>query len=370
LLVLPWLFGALVAQGGYSESQAGWVTTAEIAALAASSLLLARRATSSNRRRIAAIGLSVAILVNCVAAFIAPSGVCFILTRVLSGAGLGAAVAVGNAAAAGAKHPTRAFAFLWVLLALWQLVIFNATPWVIGHAGLSGVYGLIAGGCLIFLPLVLQMPDATALRSPANFIAPGRSSVRLVTALVAAAFLCFWLRDALVYALSERLAALHGLSGQYLGEILGVASVCALAGPALAARLGDREPSFVLLGSSLLLVLCTSSAMVLAPSSSLFTIATLLSPATLMFAMPLLSGLAAEADATGRLAALGAGVGFVSEAFGPAIGGMLMEFGGLTALSVAIVAVGLSTVATSLVAAGCLRRARRRRAANPYPAKR
>ena len=85
-----------------------------------------------------------------------------------------------------------------------------------------------------------------------------------------------------------------------------------------------------------------------------FSAATLLLPGTGLFSASLLSGLAAEIDSTGRLVAIGAGIGFISEAIGPAIGGMLIESGGRSALAVAVITVGL----TSLIATVVARRAR------------
>ncbi len=356
LLVLPWAFGELISRG-YTESQAGTVASAEIAALAMTSFICARRATLAGRRRIAIAGVLISAVANGIAAMIAPFGLAFWITRILSGCGLGAAVAVGNATAAGARHPTRGFAALLFLLALWQLLIFNAAPWAVTHAGLGGNYVLLAFASAIWLPWIARLPDPSSTISAAQPTSARRQGlnapVRLevvVSMLVLFGFFCFWLRDSLSFAMSERLATAHGLSGESLGRILGVASLGALVGPALAARVGHRERSFGLLACGLLAVLMTSGAMGLARSPTIFGVATLLMPATSMFAAALLSGLAAVIDPTGRLPALGAGVGFASEAFGPALGGGLIQIGGQRALAVGIVAAGLLTLAAGLMA--------------------
>ena len=355
LLVLPWTYGALV-RTGYSQSRAGWIATLEIAALTATSLLLAKRATARRRSWLASSGVLVALVANGIAAAITPSGFVFIAMRIASGAGLGAAVAVGNATAAGSTHPTRAFAFLWFLLGLWQLVVFNATPWAIGHAGLSGAYALIAVSCLIYLPFIARTPDPTVGVRGDTPLTSVPSPLRWVWLLVIVAFLGFWLRDGLLFSMVERLATALGLTGEKLGRILGIASVCSLPGPVLAAWLGNREMSFGLVGAGLFAVLTDSAMTALAQSPSPFVAAVLLGPATMMFATPVLSGLAARVDPTGRLAAIGASVGFFSETLGPAAGGTLMEWGGRNALAVAIVAVGSVTLAAGLLVTLGIRR--------------
>jgi len=351
LLVLPWTFGALVTRAGYSESEAGWIATLEVAALAATSLLAARRATRPGRSKLAAAGTVLAILANIIAIIVAPASPLFLAARLCSGAGLGVAVAVGNATAAGSPNPTRAFAALWFLMALWQLLVFNVTPWVIERSGLAGAYGLIAGACLLLLPLILCTPDPTIAVSDVQASEP-KGGVRGPLAIVIlTAFLTFWLRDGLVFSMSERLAAHVGIDGQRLGVILGVASVLGLLGPALATRLRPGTPSPYLLVGAFLVTLVVTAVMAFGISPMAFSVATLLLPGTGLFSASLLSGLAAEIDSTGRLVAIGAGISFISEAIGPAIGGMLIHSGGRSALAVAVITVGLTSLLATVVAA-------------------
>ena len=349
LLVLPWTFGALVTAAGYSESHAGWIATAEIGALAIASLLTARRAAAPGRRSLAGGSMLLAVLANGVTMIAPPVGVTFVAARILSGAACGVAVAVGNAAAAGSKNPTRAFAVLWFLLALWQFAIFNATPWLIGRAGLAGAYGLIAVACLCYLPFGLRVPDPARVQSLVPQ-APGAALRSVQTIAILAAILCFWLRDSLTYSMSQRLALAAGVSAQPFGTMLGIASVLGLAGPALAARLGSGAPRTRLVVTSLLLALGVSAAMAICRSELLFSTAVLLMPAAGLFAAVLLSGLAAHIDPTGRVAAVGAGLGFLSEAIGPALGGSVIEFAGRAVFAAVVIAVGALTLVAALAA--------------------
>lgn len=349
LLVLPWTFGALVTGGGYSESQAGWIATAEIGALAIASLFAARWATVRGRRFLAGLSMLLAALANGVTVMTPPTGATFIVARIVSGAACGVAVAVGNAAAAGSKNPTRAFAVLWFLMALWQFAIFNATPAVIGRAGLAGAYGLIALACLCFLPLGLRVPDpAPDLSQRSQATVAGFRNLQSIAIL--AAFLCFWLRDSLVYSMSQRLALDAGVSAQPFGTILGIASVVGLLGPMLAARQGSGAPHGRVIGASLLLALGVSTVMAIGRSELLFSAAVLLMPAVGLFAAAILSGLAAHVDTSGRLVALGAGLGFLSEAIGPALGGSVIQFGGRAVYAALVIAVGALTLLAAFAA--------------------
>lgn len=351
LLVLPWTFGALVTRAGYSESKAGWIATLEVGALAVTSLLAAGRATRAGRRAFATAATVLTIVANAVAIIVAPGSALFLVARLCSGVGLGVAVAVGNATAANSKNPTRAFAALWFLMASWQLLIFNATPWIIDRLGLSGAYGMIAGVCVLFLPLIVSTPDPDIGLVEVQSSAKSQGMLGLLPIAILAAFLMFWLRDALVFSMSERLAASVGIDGRLLGVVLGVASVIGLVGPVLATRLGAGATSHKLVDGALVLTLAVSVVMALGVSAAAFTTATLIMPGIGLFAASLLSGLASEADPTGRLPAIGAGVGFMSEAVGPALGGALIEWHGQHALTIAVIVVGVVTIVAASVAA-------------------
>lgn len=336
LLVLPWTIGALMARSGRSESWAGWIATAEIGALALASLITSGYAARAGRRWVGVAGLTAAILANAISIFATPGSTMFLAARVVSGAGFGACVAVGNATAAGSANPTRAFACVWFLMALWQPIVFAATPRAITAVGLNGSYELIICASLLFLPLVALTPDPRASQTRVERVDRPRFA-----ALVLIAFAAFWLREALVYAMSERLAAAQGLNGEQLGTILGVASVLGLLGPVLAARLKGGRPAPAALCLGLAIAFSTSVVMALGLSAWTFSAAALLAPAAGFFGASLLSGLAGSLDSSGRLAALGAGAGLLSEAVGPVAGGTLVAAGGINALAFTVVGIGV-----------------------------
>jgi predicted MFS family arabinose efflux permease len=345
LLVLPWTLGELISSGRYSATMAGWIATAEICALATTSLLFAKAATRTGRRWLAAGGTILALLAN-VCSMLVPGGTAFVVTRLLSGAGLGCAVAVGNATASSSLNPSRTFAGMWFAMALWQLIVYNVTPWVIQSGGLAAAYGLLAAVCALFLPLIILTPDPR--RNPietADGTQPARAPLRWLPAtLMIIAFVTFWLRDALVYSLSQVVAATRGVSAQQLGQLLGLASLFGFVGPALAARFAERGARTPALAAGLIAVLLVSLAITAGSSARTLMAGLFLMPLAGLFTTPLLSGLAAQVDETGRLPALCAGVGFFSQAFGSAIGASLLESGGLEALTVAVLIAGAATL--------------------------
>ncbi len=354
LLVLPWTIGALMARTGRSESWAGWMATVEIGALALSSLATSRYAAKPGRRWVGVSGLVAAIVANIVSVLATPGSAVFLVARVISGAGFGACVAVGNATAAGSLNPTRAFATLWFLMALWQPVVFAAAPRAIAAIGLSGSYELMACAGLLFLPLVARVPDPQLTTSTTAIVE--RLDRSRLAALLMIAFAAFWLREALVYAMSERLAAAQSLDGRQLGTILGVASVLGLLGPVLAARLKGGTPSPAMLCAGLAAAFATSVVMALGFSAWTFSAAALLAPAVGFFGASLLSGLAGSLDSSGRLAALGAGTGLLSEAMGPIAGGSLVAAGGISALAISVVVIGVVGAICGTAAAALTRR--------------
>jgi MFS family permease len=351
LLVLPWTLGELISSGRYSATMAGWIATAEICALATTSLLFANAATRPGRRWLAAGGTTLALLAN-IFSMTLPGGATFVIARLLSGAGLGCAVAVGNAAAAGSLNPSRTFAGMWFAMALWQLIVYNITPLLIQTGGLAAAYGLLAAVCALFLPLIVRTPDPRVTPiDTANSTQLARTRVRwLPVTLMIVAFVTFWLRDSLVYSLSQVVAATRGVTAQQLGQLLGLASLVGLAGPALAARFAERGARTPALAAGLIAVLLISLAITAGSSAKTLMAGLFLMPLAGLFTAPLLSGLAAQVDETGRLPAVCAGVGFFSQAFGSAIGASLFESGGLEALTVAVLVAGTVTL---LSATGC-----------------
>lgn len=349
LLVLPWTLGELISSGAYTATLAGWIATGEICALATTSLLFARTATRDGRRWLAAGGTIVALLANIVS-LLGPGSTLFVVARLMSGAGLGCAVAVGNATASGSSNPARAFAGMWFAMALWQLIVYNVTPWMIQIGGLAAVHGLVATACALFLPLIIRTPDPRSDAVTSTQLA-GTGIRWLPTALMITAFITFWLRDSLVYSLSQILAAARDVTGQQLGQLLGVASIVGFAGPALAARFAERGARTKALAAGLIGVLTVSLVIAAGFSANTLMAGLFLMPVTGLFTTPLLSGLAAQLDETGRLPAVCAGVGFFSQAFGSAIGTSLLESGGPRALATAVLVAGTATLAAAMTAA-------------------
>jgi hypothetical protein len=222
---------------------------------------------------------------------------------------------------------------------------------MIAEAGLNGSYELMVCASLLFLPLVALTPDPQV--TPATVERVNRPRF---AALMLIAFAAFWLREALVYAMSERLAAAQSLNGEQLGTILGVASVLGLLGPVLAGRLKGGTPSPAALCLGLSIAFTTSVVMAVGLSAWTFSAAALLAPAASFFGASLLSGLAGSLDSSGRLAALGAGAGLLSEAVGPIAGGSLVAAGGINALAISVVLIGLVGAFCGTAAATLTRR--------------
>jgi hypothetical protein len=350
LLLLPWTIGALVSQSGYSASVAGLLGTLEVGALAVASFAATGRATGPARRRLALAGAGIALVANAASAVVAPGTPSFVALRILSGAGSGVAFSVGNVVAAGGRDPTRTFAAVWWLMALWQVGLFAAIPRMLTLHGLAGAYAMAAATCALMLPLLLRTPPAAdRTGSDARAADRGTAPPRGLAGLLVTAFLAFWIRDALVYSMSERLAARVAIDGEQLGLVLGVASVLGLLGPTLAAA-RTTDASRIAVPVALAAAILVSATMALGISSAVFSGATLLMPGTGMYAVSLLSGLAARLDPSGRVVALGASAGIVGEALGPALAGALMDGAGSVGLVAGVLGAGAASITAVVLA--------------------
>lgn len=339
-LILPMLVGFFVDLLGFTEQQAGMLSSTYFAAYfltGASAFLWVARV---NLYRVAWAGYAVMVTGLALTAG-AGSALGMAAALGLSGAGSGALFALGVAVIAQTRNQDRNFG--WVLFAqqLSAAALLLLIPgWVVPAWGLSG--GLLAIAMVIaaMSATLLLLPSLPGPSQPeAGKPIPGEQSSRGPRLALAAMVLHFTALSAL-WAFVERIGAGSGLSSSQVGNALALSMLGGLAGAVAVTLLGDR------LGRRFPLWLAAVAFLLVAWGfgrelawGHFAAFAALLSFAwnfVLAYQMGIVTGL----DADGRYAVLIPAAQAGGAMAGPALGGSLLSAGGY-ALLLTVVPVGI-----------------------------
>ena len=169
------LLGPIMREFGKGEEAVGWLFSLENTALAVSGLMIAGPLARWSRPRVAMIGGLVVVLANVASAF-AWSFESLMVIRALAGIGTGVVGAAGTASAASAREPDRMFAAVTLVWGLAGAAEPTIIPYATVDYGTTGGYLLIAGICLMFLPLTLlpTSPQRSEGKKPSLWTAPNR----------------------------------------------------------------------------------------------------------------------------------------------------------------------------------------------------
>lgn len=327
---LPFLMGSTMESLDLSESNAGLLYSLEFITAAISSLILAPRTGRIKRKNIALIGASIVVLGNLVSAMWC-SFEFLLIVRPLIGIGAGLALACGNATISNAKNPARIAGMMNVLFAGMLLLLMLFLPQLSVPWGIQGVFVGLAGVTLIFLVMLLQMPQHAKTNDLGISSTKTNRKVIFSTAGIAIfiVFLLFTLRDSMVWGFAERIGIEVGYTTAEVGGILSLQAFIGLLGPIIATiigfKYGVKRP--LLLG--LIFAGLTTYAVILSVEFPyLFEGAVLFWTAGYFFAISYMTAYAATLDPNGRVVAATGSALVLGVAIGPALSGFLIIYGG------------------------------------------
>ena len=228
----------------------------------------------------------------------------------------------------------------------------------VSFAVLFVVLGLIA----IWLP-ARALPSGedldveAALHHDALPVARRSSAAQSLLAL--AASIIFVAGIAASWSFLELIGAEKGFAAGTIGLVLSIGFGVAALGGFAAAAIGTRFGRVVPMAGVFLFQATGLALIGLSQDIALFTIGTFLLLSTINFGLAFLFGLSAELDASGRFVVLSATTLSVGGGVGPAIGGRLIQFGGLE--NVLMFSVGCSALTLAIFTG--VARAHRARAA-------
>ncbi|MBL8573777.1 MAG: MFS transporter [Hyphomicrobiaceae bacterium] len=324
-----------------SKAEAGWVMTAYALSYAVASPVLVALTGAISRRTVLTIGM-VTFTLAAILCALAPNGLMLFLARALAAAGAGiytpnaAAVAVATAAP---EARGRALSTVFAGLTLAQVTGVPVGAWV-GYAhGWQAAFWIVGGlGTAAAIALALNVPGAVAFQ-PSSLRQLGRTLLDPLASLSILFTATFLAPIYIVYTyLGPLLEAKLGLGRDGVTMLLAIYGFGAVAGNVLSGRLVDR------LGPYRALAICVATQVVLLPMVS-FASYPMAFGAMLMVAWSASgwSFMAAQQlrlvslrkDGHNVLLALNAACIYVGAAVGSAIGGAVLERGGLASLGLA-----------------------------------
>lgn len=343
--VLPLMVGVLARQFAIGNAQAGYVIALNMGAVLAGSLscvLLARRFRWAP---LIFAGLGVMVLGNALT-MLTSSLTPLIATRLVSGWGEGIVGASCYALMGQARLPGRSIAFYMAGQSIIGATGLAVLPTLMAEFGWHIFYILVS---IIAVPAMLLTTIATRGRTvvttDGQASKPKRLSIGSFGALTA--IFLFFVGIAMIWAFMEPLGVRQNISLTRLSIALSASSIAGLLGSFVSGALADRlrAENGLAIGAAVIL---GSLALLLTGGFYPYLVAICGLYFAWTYQFPFLFGCLAEMDSDGRIAALTPVATGGALTAAPAIGGYVLENGGLTMLSAGCFAF---TSAATLIAA-------------------
>jgi DHA1 family inner membrane transport protein len=339
LYVIPFIVGAIADGFGAREGTAGIVSSWELAVMAAVSMFLAARFERLDKHRwslagalafIAGYGLSLWSLT-------AGQWYVFLIARGIVGAGEGILFGVSSGLAAQTAKPDRTFAWFSGSHIVVSILCFWALPTAMEWLGPAGALFTMTGVGVLAAPLIAWTPDPATAKArnsletpsaPAPGSPPTRERLGLTAVLLLLSVGSLNLGLNTLFPFTERIGISIGFTLPEIGRILTLGAVISIIGPIAAGVFASRGGRTWTLGLGAASQVAASFIFVYCSAHLLWAGAYVVSSTALMFFMPLLYGLVAYYDRTGRINAGAASVTAWMSAAGPLLSGLVLNSGG------------------------------------------
>lgn len=337
---MPFIVGGIVKAYAIPEGWIGFIIAGQIACASLVSIGLAPHLLRLDRRKLAFAG-ALLVLGGYAGSALSHSAHLLVASRLVGGIGEGLLFAAIAATAAETPNADRTFALIWIAVVALAVVLFVTLPLMPEWAGSRGIFIALGVAVLALLPLLRNIPPRAKPADVATGHKKAAIDSRAVTLGLVAALLAVLANG--YYYFIEGIANSIGMTEAQAGYAMAISAVCALAGPALAHRLGTRfgrTPPLVL---GYLLTGIGAYAVTHVGDQSLLTLAMCMSGTAYVFTLPYLLGLAA-ASGGAPLAAVARGGQGIGSASAPAISGLIL-LGGGSYQQIGVFALGCAVVA-------------------------
>jgi predicted MFS family arabinose efflux permease len=328
LYVIPLLVGATSDGFHAREGTSGIVSSWELGVMATASMWLAARYESLDKRRWSLAGMALFLLGYLASVWSLSAGQwgAFLIARGVVGAGEGILFGVSSGLAAQTPQPDRTFAWFSGSHIASSIVCFWALPMASESLGPPGAFLAMGVVGLLAAPLILWTPDPSMERDDRPAEPKERFGGTAVLLLLSVGSLNLGLNT--LFPFTERIGLSIGFTLPEIGRILSWGAVLSILGPIAAGRFAASGGRTLTLGFGALSQVVATFIFVYSASHALWAGSYVVSSAALMYFLPLLYGLVAYYDRTGRINAAAASVSAWTSAVAPLLAGLLLNAGG------------------------------------------
>jgi predicted MFS family arabinose efflux permease len=319
--IQPYQVAGLSNAYGVGPATGGFVISGEFLSLAISVMVASRGIERCDKRRLCCLGVALAIAASVVST-LHVGFVLLCVCRLAFGWGLGMIVAACNAIAGIHAQPERLFSFMWLANSFPFALTLYVEPDVERLLGPHGMFACQTGLLAALGPAALVLPRGRLSISPdVRNRARSPLSPRTIRHLFAISIL--FVGTNAMWSYIEQ-AGLHaGLEVQGIASVLSLSSLINAAGPAGAAWLGIRFGYYPPIMLGLIAMILDAVLVYAVPNVPAYVAGVLAYNMLTSFTVPYMQGLLAEADQTGRSAALGGAATNLGLAAGPVSGGLM-----------------------------------------------
>lgn len=348
--VLPLTIGILIDNLGYSQTEAGYLTSLEVGAIALGSFSMVPLTTGSFLRKLALFFAVVVIGANLLSTQ-AQSFESLAVFRFLCGFGEGVILASGYAAISRMQNPGRLYAIVFVLVGIMASILLAILPLIVKMFGGASYFITLACLTSVLIPATIwsQIPETDKGASKISEItnAPPHDVLK-VSLLLMAIFLVAFL-EACSWTFVERRGIHLGIDEVTIGYMLGICTIAGVSGGILASVLGGKFGRALPIAFALTIQALCVALMYLIPYRSLFFIGLILWSFCLFFVYPYLLGAAASFPNSARWTVIAGALMTTGSVFGPGLSGLII--GDADYQSFAWMLLALSAFALMLVSA-------------------
>ncbi len=237
VIVQPGYVQGLVEFAGYSDKQAGYITSAEMFGFLFTTLLMIYLAPRLNWRKMFVVFLLTVLFGNLVSTCIQNFEL-FALIRFITGTGSGGLVSLGFSAVGLSLKPERNYGFTMVMALSYGAIVLLMMPTIYAQAGMAGVLILFASLAAAGLCFVSYVPISGKQQAQITADTVSLSWTYKIMGLIAIFF--YFIAQGAVWSYLFLIGTAGGVDQQQVASGLTVAQFAGIAGGLTAAMLGVR----------------------------------------------------------------------------------------------------------------------------------
>lgn len=321
LYIMPLLVGGMVTARGFTDQEAGYIASADLAGFALATFCATFWVNRWRWLKALLAALALMAIAN-VASTVVYDKILFAAVRCASGFGAGTLAAIATVALGRTENPDRNFGILFAAALGFATVALWGLPPLLERFGFNAAYWLLVALAVLTVVAAVAVPQAEAHDAGAAGGSWGAAALLICAVLLSV--LVFFAEQNSVWAYAERIGTGAGLSPGFIGMSLGLTTLVGVGGAGLVAWLGTRFGRFLPLLGATLLQLAGLVFLRGQPDAMTYAAAC----AALAFAWnvmnPFQLGILAEIDASGRALPLAATLTGVGLAVGPTLAALVL----------------------------------------------